>query len=91
MVIATSETQLNHYKNNIVPITHSKDSHPSRLSLHEFDKEKSSPSLKDQHFWTKLIKAFLQSSQLLEVLLHETEQIDQTSVHINATTHFENS
>ncbi len=72
MAIATSETQLDHY-NNIVPIMHSEDPHPSRLSLHEFDKEKPSPSLKDQHFWTKLIQVFLQSSQLLRVLSHETK------------------
>jgi hypothetical protein len=50
MAIATSKTQFDHYNNNIVPITHSEDFHPLRLSLHEFDKEKPSPSLKDQHF-----------------------------------------
>jgi hypothetical protein len=90
MAITTSETQLDHYNKNIVPIMHSEDSHPSRLSLHEFDKEKPSPSLKDQHFWTKLIQAFLQSSHLLRALSHETEQTHLKSAHINAT-HFENS
>jgi hypothetical protein len=78
MTIATSETQLDHY-NNIIPIMHSEDSHPSRLSLHEFDKEKPNPSLKDQHFWTKLIQTFLQSSQLFRVLSPETEQTHLTS------------
>lgn len=54
MDTSTSNTQqFSHHNNDTIPITHHEDSHLSELSLHEFDKKKPNPLLKDQHFWTK--------------------------------------